>query len=289
MFKNALNATSLAATGSKGLMSGVGTVASSLAPGLLSGAMQWLDSSRQRKHDQSINRENIQFQREALAQNLALQERAWSREDSAVQRRAADLKAAGMNPLMAAGAQAQSSAPIKVDAVRKDNERLDRKSLMAEAAMANAQALQNIYQTKASTEASVAQANLLRMKTVHEVRRDIEKSQMHASKLIDSNLVNKRRMLDNAIAAMDVKAYRKLGTIPRQSASLFGSGLGFIERYGKRVKRAAQDAYNDVNKSTGSGVLDFLIDPEKGRLDRVEKKRNKIMRSNKGKGKMKRR
>lgn len=44
------------------------------------------------------------------------QRETWKREDNAVQRRAADLNAAGMNRLLAAGSGASASAPVHVDA-----------------------------------------------------------------------------------------------------------------------------------------------------------------------------
>lgn len=65
-----------------------------------------------------MNKANIEMQRETNALNEKLMRESWQREDNAVQRRAADLKAAGQSPLLASGAAAQASGPVSMTAPR---------------------------------------------------------------------------------------------------------------------------------------------------------------------------
>lgn len=105
----------------------------------------------------NTNKENLALQKENLAYQKDLQNIIFAREDNAVQRRVADLRAAGLSPTLAAGSSAGAGSVVSTSAPQKKS---DLESYLALATVGTALA----QQQKAQTEADIARQQLIQDK-----------------------------------------------------------------------------------------------------------------------------
>jgi hypothetical protein len=101
------------------------------------------------------NERNLAFQKDAQEWNKRAQEKTWEREDNAVQRRVADMTAAGLHRTLAAGNAAQAGSLTKIDPMNSSD------AMGAEGAIAGMNRGAQTQQSIAATEAarSVAEMN----------------------------------------------------------------------------------------------------------------------------------
>lgn len=166
------------------ILEGAGTLisAGANAYGTIKGVEQNKLALEQADKSIAIDENNLLFQKDQWKYDKALQAKIFEREDNSVQRRVRDLKAAGINPILAAGQGARAGAPIKLNAPQQSTG--GRQMKMA-AYLAAAGQYQDISKTAAEVNLLTAQAEKLR----GENRRAQEKQPFELDTIVKENQI----------------------------------------------------------------------------------------------------
>ena len=193
---------------------------------------------------------NYKQQKEQYNYMKQMQQESWLREDNAVQRRVADLKAAGLSPTLAAGSAASSSAPIQVTAPQHQGFEVPNLADAVNTAVGVKQAITQMRKTVAeeqkawSEKAGVDLNNALLQVAVDnaQVKYDLQKMQMSEIEkklgLIDAQTAQAKQ--DRSFKEIQTKIYNRDYDIFQSSPEVpmqFGTGgaLNDIFRFSNLV------------------------------------------------------
>lgn len=223
---------------------------------------------------------NYQLQKEQYDYQKNLQNIMFGREDNAVQRRVADLKAAGLSPTLAAGSAASSGPVVSTQTPQKESD------LSAYLTLANIGTML-ANQQKAQTEADIARQSLAQARIQTQasaLSKELLGNQVELSNLDKKYYLNKgvapievnqdwqQRLVnllypkieDWVFGDEDSKKKGWISSILENSNSVDTSGYRTFEKVIPRVKLANGDTLNDYEYDIlkKKGLLDTFF--EKG-------------------------
>lgn len=197
--------------------------------------------------------------------NRDLQERVFAREDNAVQRRAEDMRAAGINPILAAGSPAQAGSVVRSDAPQLDASQVVQNALGVKSAEVA------IQKQKADVSRTQAETRLLNMQ-----QRQLRiTNPMSAEKLNLENLLSKGS-LDPIIQGLKLK--NDLSNLEKLIKAE-GVEQAKVKTWMDYIKWNIAEKYSLTNAQTQALAMQFALMEKKYNYDWYK---NKDLPSNAG-------
>lgn len=175
---------------------------------------------------QQTAEDNLNLQKEQFEYQKSLQQTMFSREDNAVQRRAADLEAAGLSKTLAAGGAAQAGPVVSTQAPQKGKEGLEgigNLSNSLTAALAQIATTTDISKTRADAALSAAQAEKIKAETVAQTENNLWIKDFNSQKYLlgDAQIANTEKDTVNKYLDSLVKQFNiSLQDIEKEKALL---------------------------------------------------------------------